>query len=126
MPLNVLVVDDSAVARAMIIRTLKLTGLDLGETPQAANGAEGLQAVENHPVDLIITDINMPVMNGEDMILRLRANPAWSHIPLVVVSTEGSETRVGRLQEYGARFIHKPFTPEAIRQVVVELMGASR
>ena len=123
MAINVLVVDDSGVMRSMILKTIKLSGLQIGETHQAANGREGLEALNEHWIDLVIADINMPVMNGEEMIDRIMESPEHKDIPIVVVSTEGSKTRVERLQEKGARFIHKPFTPEKIRDTVKELLG---
>lgn len=122
MPMNVLVVDDSAVVRSIIIKTLRLSGLPLGEVHQAANGLEGLDALTQHPVDLILVDINMPVMDGEEMIRQVRARSEWGGIPIVVVSTEGSETRIDRLQQSGARFIHKPFGVETVREVVREIL----
>ena len=123
MSVNVLIVDDSAVMRSMILKTLRLTGLQLGETHQAANGQEGLDAMNQHWIDLVIVDINMPVMNGEEMIDRIQENPEHKNIPIVVISTEGSKTRVDRLQNKGARFIHKPFSPEEIRDTIKELLG---
>jgi len=123
MAINVLVVDDSGVMRSMIMKTIKLSGLQVGETHQAANGQEGLEALNEHWIDLVIADINMPVMNGEDMIDRIRESPEHKDIPIVVISTEGSKTRVERLREKGARFIHKPFTPEKIRDTVKDLLG---
>ena len=65
----------------------------------------------------------MPVMNGEEMIDRMLENPEHKNIPIVVISTEGSKTRVGRLQDKGARFIHKPFSPEKIRDTIKDLLG---
>lgn len=123
MALNVLVVDDSMVGRAMVIKSLKLSGVEVGELHQAANGREGLEALDNHWVDLVFADINMPVMNGEEMIDRIRANPAYGEMPIVVISTEGSQTRIERLVAMDARFIHKPFTPEMIRDVVLDIVG---
>jgi len=123
MAVNVLVVDDSGVMRSMIVKTLRLSGLQLGEIYQAADGREGLDVLGEHWIDLIIVDINMPVMNGEEMIDRMRENSEYNDTPVVVVSTEGSETRVERLRDKGARFIHKPFTPEMIRDTVKDLLG---
>lgn len=123
MSVNVLVVDDSAVMRSMIAKTIKLSGLKLGEIHQAANGQEGLEALNQHWIDLVIADINMPVMNGEEMIDKMLEHPEFKDIPIVVVSTEGSQTRVKRLQNKGTRFIHKPFTPEVIRDTVKEFLG---
>lgn len=125
MALNVLVVDDSAVGRSMVIKVLRLTGLPLGEVFQASNGQEGLAVLESQWVDMVLTDLNMPEMNGEEMILRLRANRLWASLPLIVISTEGSQTRVDRLKELGARFVHKPFSPETLSGVVQEITGVT-
>jgi two-component system chemotaxis response regulator CheY len=123
MALNFLIVDDSSVTRAMIIKTLKIAGLPIGEVHQAANGQEGLDALKDNWIDLALVDINMPVMNGEEMIGKVRENPEWENLPIIVVSTEGSQTRIERLQRKGAKFIHKPFAPESIREVVEEITG---
>ena len=123
MPLNVLIVDDSSVTRAMIIKTLKMTGLPLGEIHQAGNGWEGLGLLEGNEIDLAIVDINMPVMNGEEMIATLRANPKWESLPVLVVSTEGSQTRIEQFHRYGAKFVHKPFSPEAVFKTIEDLTG---
>jgi two-component system chemotaxis response regulator CheY len=120
--MNLLIIDDSSVTRAMVIKTLKMAGLDIDEIHQASNGKEGLELLQAQDIDVVFTDINMPVMDGEEMIDQVRANPQWQDMPLVVVSTEGSETRVNRLKEKGARFVHKPFTPERVREVVEDLI----
>lgn len=122
MSINVLIVDDSAVMRSMIIRTMKMTDLPLGEVVQAKNGQEGLEQLKSHWIDLVIVDINMPVMNGEEMIDHMKADEAFAETPIVVVSTEGSEKRIDRLKEKGARFIHKPFTPEDIRDTIRDML----
>ncbi len=123
MSLNVLIVDDSAVMRNMVAKTLRAAGLPIGESIEATNGREGLDALADNWVDVVFADINMPVMNGEEMIDNIRANPTWSNLPIVVISTEGSRARIESLRAKGARFIHKPFSPEVIRDVIMELTG---
>lgn len=123
MALNVLVVDDSAVMRRMIIRTLELAGLPLGEVHEAGNGAEGLEQLDRHWIDLALVDLNMPVMNGEEMIERLRANPELADVPVVVVSTDGSETRLARIRPNVNGFVRKPFTPEQLGATIKEIVG---
>ncbi len=123
MSLNILIVDDSTVVRMSIIRTLRLAEIPLDKVYQAANGQEGLDVLENTWIDLVLADINMPVMNGEKMIESIRANPVWKDLPIVVISTEGSKTRIERLEQKGAKFIHKPFPPETIREVICEMTG---
>lgn len=123
MALNILVVDDSAVMRKMIIKTMGMCGLPIGEIKQAANGREGLEELGKNWIDIVILDINMPVMNGEEMIDEMQQDPEIKDIPVVVISTEGSSTRIDRLKERGAMFIQKPFTPEIIRDTIYEVTG---
>ncbi|MCP4111164.1 MAG: response regulator [Desulfobacteraceae bacterium] len=123
MSINVLIVDDSGVMRAMILKSMRMSGLQLGEVHQAGNGQEGLDALEEHWIDLVVVDINMPVMNGEEMIDRMKENREFADIPIVVISTEGSKSRLERLKQKGAAFIHKPFSPETIRDTVRSIMG---
>jgi two-component system chemotaxis response regulator CheY len=125
MALNILVVDDSAVMRAMVIKTLHLSGLPLNEIHEASNGQEALQVLDQHWVDLALLDINMPVMGGEETLARIRQNPETADLPVVIVSTEGSDTRIAALRQQGAEFIHKPFTPEMLREVIMNITGVS-
>ncbi len=123
MALNILVVDDSSVMRAIIIKTLRLSQLPLGEVHQAPNGQEALKVLEGNWVDLALVDINMPVMDGEEMMNRMRQNPATADLPVIIVSTEGRDTRREGLRRKGAGFVHKPFTPEALRDAVLKTLG---
>jgi two-component system chemotaxis response regulator CheY len=123
MSLNVLVVDDSAVMRSMIIRAMKMAELPLGEIHQAGDGQDGLDQLKANWIDLVVVDINMPVMNGEEMIGHMKTDPLTQDTPIIVVSTEGSEKRIQRLKDQGAMFIHKPFSPEQIRDTIIELTG---
>lgn len=122
MGMNILIVDDSSVMRQMIIKALNMSGLPIGELHQAGNGREGLEVLDRNWVDLVILDINMPVMNGEEMMLEMKRHPAYGDIPVVVVSTEGSATRIERMKALGALFVHKPFTPEIIRDTIQSLL----
>jgi two-component system chemotaxis response regulator CheY len=92
MALNVLVVDDSIVMRSMIIKTLTLSGLPLAEVHEASNGREGLEVLGDSAIDLAVIDINMPEMSGEEMIEHVRRTPATTDLPIIVVSTESSQT----------------------------------
>ncbi len=123
MSVNVLVVDDSSVMRSMIIKTIGMTGIPVGEIHQAGNGREGIDALKTNWVDLVIADINMPEMSGEEMLERMKADSELMEIPVIVVSTEGSHTRIDRIREKGAKFLHKPFTPESFRDAIEEVVG---
>jgi two-component system, chemotaxis family, chemotaxis protein CheY len=123
MAMNVLLVDDSAVMRAMLLRTLHMSGLALGDVHQAGNGQEGLELLRSQPVDLVLLDISMPVMRGDEMLEAMRTDPALTGVPVVVVSSERSEERVRRMEALRAVFVHKPFTPEQLRAVVLNATG---
>jgi len=123
MALNVLIVDDSKVMRSMVLKTMKMAQIPMGEVIHAGNGQEGLDALAENWIDLVLVDINMPVMNGEEMIRQMKTRPETADIPVVVISTEGSETRIARLKEMGAAFVHKPFAPEEIRDTIYSLTG---
>ncbi len=125
MALNILVVDDSKVMRAIIIKTLRLSQSELGEVYEAANGQEALKVLDGHWIDLALVDINMPVMDGGEMIDRLRQNPATADLPVIIVSTEGSATRKEVLRQKGVGFVHKPFTPESLRDAILRTLGGS-
>lgn len=124
MGMNILIVDDSSVMRAMILKTLRMSGLSIGEVYGASNGVEGLESLSRQWTDLVILDINMPVMNGEEMMIRMKANPETRDIPVIVISTEGSRTRIEDLVKMGATFIRKPFTPEMIRDAVNQAINS--
>ena len=123
MAINLLIVDDSIVMRSMILKTMHMCGIPLGEIYLAANGQEGLETLEAKWIDLVIADINMPVMNGEEMIDRMQDNLTTRDIPVLVVSTEGSQKRIERLKEKGVTFVHKPFTPEVVRDIIKTITG---
>jgi two-component system chemotaxis response regulator CheY len=123
MSLNVMIVDDSAVMRSMVFKTLRLSGLPVKEIHQASNGQEALALFEKHWIDLALVDLNMPVMSGEELIDRVKADPARQNLPIIAVSTKGSQTRIDSLRAKGVAFVQKPFTPEKLRQVILELTG---
>lgn len=124
MAFNILLVDDSATVRAVISKAIKLAGVDVNQLHQAGNGQEALQVLEKEWVDLVFCDISMPVMDGEELVAAMNQNGMIESIPVVIVSSAGSEPRVARLKENGVRdYIQKPFTPERIREVVDQVMG---
>lgn len=125
MSLNILIADDSIITRAVIVKILGLIGIELGEIHQATDGRQALEVLDRHCVDLAFVDINMPAMNGEEVVEAIRSNPLWADLPVAVVSTEGNEERIARLLSMGVKFVHKPFTPEAIRKAVSELIGTT-
>lgn len=126
MPSRLMIVDDSPVMRAFVKRTIALSGFETSEILEASNGREALDKLRAAPaVDLILTDINMPVMDGEQLIGELKADPGLRSIPVVVVSTDSTENRVGALLRLGASdYVRKPFPPERLSAVLGGLLGA--
>jgi two-component system, chemotaxis family, chemotaxis protein CheY len=124
--IKVLIVDDSAVMRKIVERALRQAGLDLSEVLEAGNGAEALVQVEKGALDLILSDINMPVMDGLEFLKSLAAMDSAKKIPVVMITTEGSEARVMEAISIGARgYIRKPFTPEQVKERVTSLLGGA-
>jgi two-component system, chemotaxis family, chemotaxis protein CheY len=124
MALNILLVDDSTTVRAVIARSLELAGVPVGNLHQAANGREALAILGSEWIDLVFADINMPVMNGVEMIEKMREDGLLQTIPVIICSTEGSVSRIEQLRASGVRaYIRKPFTPELLRQVVEDTVG---
>jgi len=114
-----MIVDDSPVMRSFVRRTLQIAGLEMESCAEASNGAEALQKLAGAEVDLILTDINMPELDGEGLLRALRVDPELSKIPVVVVSTDSTEQRVDSLMALGARgYVKKPFQPERLSQVL--------
>ena len=124
MSINVLVVDDSETVRAVIEKSMRMAGVPLKELYTAENGQQALELLQNNWIDLVLTDINMPVMSGVELIERMSEDEALKGIPVIVVSTEGSATRIEALKAKGVRaYLRKPFTPEKFRVVFDELLG---
>ena len=123
MAVNILVVDDSAVMRSMIKKTIKSSGVEIGEIYEASNGQEGLEVLEENWLDILFIDVNMPVMDGMEMLDRVRSKSETSDIPILIVSTESNHERIEIIQKKNAGFVHKPFTPEVLRERILEALG---
>lgn len=122
MPIEILVVDDSMVMRSMIKKTINLCGLDIGNIYEAGDGKEGLDMLKEQAIDLLFIDVNMPVMDGMEMLDRLRSNDETADLPILIVSTESHEGRIEKINQQNAGFVHKPFTPEMLRGKILEMM----
>ncbi|MBD3392842.1 MAG: response regulator, partial [Chitinivibrionales bacterium] len=121
---TIMVVDDSETIRAVVERTLSMTRLPIEEVLHAENGRQALEKLAHQWVDIVFTDINMPEIDGVKLVDTMNANPEMREIPVVIVSTEGSKTRIEELRRKGVKgYLHKPFTPEAIRDVILETLG---
>jgi two-component system chemotaxis response regulator CheY len=127
MSYSVLVADDSAIVRAMVKKALVMAGLDLGQVHEAADGREALAVLGKSWVDVVFADINMPVMNGLELVREMRETPAFAATPVVIVSSDRSRARMEELERCGVRaYVRKPFRPEQFRSVVDGLLGKAR
>lgn len=117
MALDILIVDDSAAIRKILQRVLRQTEIPIGNVYEAADGLEALQALENASVKLILSDINMPNMDGLQLLGQIKSNCRWKDVPVVMITTEGSQTKVLEAVQLGAAgYVRKPFTAEQIKE----------
>ena len=125
--MRILIVDDSAMMRALIKRVIKLAGVPVEEIFEASNGAEGLALLRLHDVDVLLTDINMPVMTGAEMLRTIARDSRWRNLSRVIISTDGSEARRDEAAALDVRcYLEKPFSPEVLRNVLTEVTHAHR
>ncbi|HTT34018.1 MAG TPA: response regulator [Methylomirabilota bacterium] len=125
--LKVLIVDDSSVMRKIVERSLRQAGLELGEVLEAGNGAEALVEVQKGSLDLILSDINMPAVDGLEFLKNLAGVESAKGVPVVMITTEGSEARVVEALSAGAKgYIRKPFTPDQVRERIAPLLGGAQ
>jgi two-component system chemotaxis response regulator CheY len=123
--LSVLIVDDSATTRAMIARIVRMVATSAVDVHHAGNGLAALEVLSANEVDLVMADLNMPGMDGEQLIGRMRADPALSGIPVVVISALPDPERIEALCRNGALgFLAKPFTPESVRDLIRPVLSA--
>jgi two-component system, chemotaxis family, chemotaxis protein CheY len=122
--LRVLIVDDSSVMRKIVDRSLRQAGLELTQVFEASNGAEALARVQETRVDLILSDINMPTMDGLELVRQLQALDNAKGVPIVMVTTEAGESHVVQALSCGARgYIRKPFSPDQIKERLIPLLA---
>ena len=117
MALDVLIVDDSGAIRKILQRVLIQAEIPLGKVYEAGDGVEALDALKQHPVGLILSDINMPNMDGLQLLTELKASLEWKDIPVIMITTEGSQAKVLEAVQRGAAgYVRKPFTADQIKE----------
>ena len=124
MAYNVLIVDDSATMRALLRKVLNISGLELGTCFEGANGREALEILEQNWVDLVLSDLHMPEMDGAALVKALRQNDVWKSIPVVLITTEGRQEILEGFFRQGIQgYIRKPFRPEDIKEKLQNILG---
>ena len=122
---SLMIVDDSATMRKIIMRTVRMSGLKFDTIEEAGNGAEAISKLNTQPTDIVLCDVNMPEMNGLEMVKKVRTElPACSETKIVMVSTESAQDLIDGVMKDGANgFITKPFTPEKFREGLSPFMN---
>ena len=124
-PLNILIVDDSATMRALLHRVVGLADLPIGTIYQAPNGLEALKILETQSVQAVFTDLNMPVMNGMQLLREMAKRDSWKDLLRIVISTDGSKLRREEARELNVNlYVEKPFRPEVVRDVLCQIASA--
>jgi two-component system, chemotaxis family, chemotaxis protein CheY len=125
--MRILIADDSAMMREMIKRVVRLTEIPVDEILEAGNGAEALAILESTDVQLLLTDINMPVMSGAELLRALAENDRWRGLTRVIISTDGSAARREEAAGLDVRcYLEKPFRPEVLRDVFEDVARSAR
>jgi two-component system, chemotaxis family, chemotaxis protein CheY len=121
---SIMIVDDSATMRKIIMRTVRAAELDIGETSEAGNGAEALEKLKTSAVDIMLCDINMPEMTGPELVKHVRGLPSCAKTKIIMVSTETAQGIVDDVLASGANgYITKPFTPEKFKEKLTPLLN---
>ena len=124
MAYRILIADDSPAMRSFVRRVIELSGFELSACFEAGDGAEALDVLRGEWVDAILTDINMPNVDGEEFLRRLADDDMLRSIPAIVISTDATENRIARLLALGARgYVTKPFRPETLRAELERTLG---
>jgi two-component system chemotaxis response regulator CheY len=114
--MDVLIVDDSAAIRKILQRVLRQTDIPIRNVLEAGDGAQALQLLRSQPVGLILSDINMPNMDGLELLGHLKSNPEWRGVPVIMITTEGGQAKVMEAVQLGAAgYVRKPFTADQIK-----------
>jgi two-component system chemotaxis response regulator CheY len=125
MAFDLLIVDDSAAIRKILQRVLQKAEAPIGNIYEAGDGVEALAVMKANKVSLVLSDINMPNMDGLQLLAQIRANEEWKKIPVILITTEGSQAKVMEAAHIGATgYVRKPFTPEQINSVLAGLVGS--
>ncbi len=120
---SVLIVDDSAVVRSIVKKSMEMSGIEMSAVHEAGNGKEALAVLDNEWVDIVFADLNMPEMNGVELVQKMSEDSLLVSTPVVIISSERREKRIEELKKRGIRaYIKKPFRPENFATIVTDIL----
>jgi len=123
---SILIVDDSALTRSVIKRTINMAGIDAAPIFEAGDGKAAVELLKHEKIDLVLMDLNMPIMGGLEATRRIRDEPEMKNVNIVIVSSESTAGRIDQLKQQGVQgYIKKPFTPEQIKCTIEKLLGGN-
>jgi two-component system chemotaxis response regulator CheY len=121
---KILIADDSALARAFMIRCIQISGISDCKFSESSNGLEVIETLKDLQPDLIITDMNMPKCDGIELVKRVKSNPKLNTIPIVIMTSAGNVTQRAELEELGvSSILSKPFTPPDVVNIANKILG---
>ena len=124
-PIDLLIVDDSAAIRKILQRVLQQIEIPLGNVFEASDGKQALDLLNQHSVQLVLSDINMPNMDGIELLRTLRSSVQWQDLPVIMITTEGSQAKVAEAAKLGATsYVRKPFTADQLRYKLAAVLSA--
>ncbi|MCP4679419.1 MAG: response regulator [Deltaproteobacteria bacterium] len=124
MSYNVLIVDDSSVVRSVVRKSIEMSGIEMSSVHEASNGKEALKVLNKEWIDIVFADLNMPEMNGVELVRKMSEDNLLVSTPVVIISSERRESRIAELKDRGIRaYIKKPFRPESFANVVKDVLN---
>ncbi len=124
MSYNVLIVDDSSVVRSVVRKSIEMSGIVVDKVFEAGNGKEALTVLDAEWIDIVFADLNMPEMNGVELVEKMSQDSMLVSTPVVIISSEKRQAKIDELKKRGIRaYIKKPFRPESFKDVVTEVLG---
>ena len=127
MAYHLMIVDDSPTMRRVIRKTVTLSGVQVEECWEAGDGREALEILHRHPIDLILTDINMPRMNGLEMLKEMQKEEGWRKIPVFLITSQDNNDHFGETSGWRVKgYLQKPFHPETLRDLLSRMEEENR
>lgn len=121
---RILIVDDSKTARMFIRRCLEISGFQEADFEEAENGMVAIESLKKNPADLVVSDLNMPQMDGEELLKKIKSSPRLHDIPVMIITSAANPKKIEELKSLQAfAILKKPVSPPDVTQAVASLTG---